>query len=67
MENRTQKQTPIEAIMQFCLACYDGSKYNVEHCKHSDCELYEFRLGLKTPLISREKKPDEPQGMSLIW
>ncbi len=37
--------TPLKAIRKRCLECNTFSTKEIRNCQHSDCDLYNYRMG----------------------
>lgn len=57
-DRRNGKMTRAKAIHYHCIDCMGYQSYEVKKCANTNCPLWEFRMGTKTPL--RESTRKEP-------
>ena len=51
------KETPLDAIKEFCKKCIGGARY-VDRCTGTNCDIYPYRKG-KNPFRKKRKLTDE--------
>lgn len=59
-DRRNGKMTRAKAIHYHCIDCMGYQSYEVKKCANTNCPLWEFRMGTKTPLW--ESTREEPAG-----
>mgnify|MGYP006989002728 CR=1 FL=1 len=56
MSRSVTSEALLKIIRDHCLECSGGSRFEVHHCKVTDCRLYPFRKGEERPKERKNKK-----------
>lgn len=56
-----KKQSPLNAIKEYCIRCSGDSYSEMKRCSSEDCPLFCFRLG-KNPFRKKRQLTDEQKA-----